>query len=204
MATLPCSGRSSGGDSMNRSSQQIGSRTLPAKIFRGTLKQMRSANAKVSAANAAARKQRRSMHHKAAQAVGASIPSMSSLASEANSDYLVPPGWARDLHSSHTLYHAGGVVFCSRCARVGTMLREHLLFKECRGTYPDGSRGRLRRLMKGEALSLWEHWPDGQPARLVRPVASLRLPPDKLQPAYRQPAARAASRFPPPALEAAP
>ena len=100
--------------------------------------------------------------------VGTELPSL-------HPSFSVVPVWARLLHSTHELWHAGGAVWCYKCGAVLSSVRKSRLSEIC-GAHrrehcmlPEGSIYRRNQLMAGR----WTGdgpWPDGRPKQLVLAV----------------------------------
>ena len=82
------------------------------------------------------------------------------------------PVWASKLDVSHSLFFAGGGVFCTKCGAANGRARKGKLHKVCSGHLAAGSEWRLQGLLKGQC-SAWQQWPDGR-AKHVR-VSTMRV-----------------------------
>ncbi|MDA8609487.1 hypothetical protein N9L19_01070 [bacterium] len=76
------------------------------------------------------------------------------------------PRWLSLIHRSHKIWWIGGFVACDKCgASTATALsvgRKGNLPNECTGTVADGSRARLRRLLRGQLPHQEAGWPDAR------------------------------------------
>ena len=88
-----------------------------------------------------------------------------------------PPEWAGQLHSTHRLYHLGGIVCCRMCALVTSGPMKCSLNNECRRTAPAGSATMLSKIDQGIlSVSNWAKkgdWPDGDLRAVVKPLQKL-------------------------------
>ena len=67
------------------------------------------------------------------------------------------------VHPSHNCVYCGGFVGCLRCGAIVAVQSQAAISRPCRGYKPEGSRGAIRRLVRG-LLPQGQAWPNSEGA----------------------------------------
>ena len=79
-------------------------------------------------------------------------------------EHRIPDAPTWDIHKTHAIVACGGTYGCMKCGFIcGGMPNGNPRLKaECRNHMPRGSKGRIRKIQKGELMQNMVGWPNGE------------------------------------------